>query len=211
MPLITMAEFSRLRCVSRPAIKKAVDTGRVILTDGMVDTENALNAIYGPKPKPTKKAPPVKVAKAKAKRQLRNPATVEAEDGATTDDDLSDVLTDDERHELAESLGEDMAAWTLRDKKASAKLKEAGERKVSLHLMERKKELVPRDLFTAAVQGINKAIDDHLHRLPAKLGPVVFALARRDGATELEVIRTLETEMGGAIRRATEDVARLEP
>jgi hypothetical protein len=74
-----------------------------------------------------------------------------------------------------------------------------------------KGELVPRDLFVAAVTGINKALDDHLHKLPAKVGPVLFALARREGATELEVIRTLEVEMGQAVRRAVEDVARLSP
>lgn len=216
MPIISAAEFSRLAGVSKVAVSKAPPTKIHKEPDGKIDTDHPVNAVY--LAEHTGRAAPVVAAKVAPKKGSAKKVAVpkaakpkrQAEAVETDGDDLSD-LTDEERHELAEAMGDDMATWTLRDKKASALLKEATERKVSLGHAVRKGELIERTQFVAAVQGINKAIDDHLHRVPAKLGPVLFALARREGATELEVIRALETDMGAAIRRATEDVARLAP
>ncbi len=41
MPLITQAEYARHRGISQAAVKKAVDTGRIVLLNGKVDREKA--------------------------------------------------------------------------------------------------------------------------------------------------------------------------
>ena len=44
--LLNCAEFAKLAAVSKPAITKAKKAGRVIVKNGKVDTENAVNILY---------------------------------------------------------------------------------------------------------------------------------------------------------------------
>jgi hypothetical protein len=175
--------------------------------EGLIESDSPETLAYTPRRlvrDSVKKAnAPAATPKAKAPRSVKAPVV---EVGSDYDPD-ADLQFD------GGGQGEEIPDSRVMIEKARGELQyRAVLRKLAeVRLMALKKELVPRSLFVAAVQGINKAVDDHLHRLPAKLGPVLYALARRDGSTELEVIRTLETEMGGAIRRAVEDVARLQP
>lgn len=206
---ITAAEFARLCKVSRPAVSKAPPSRIVKLPDGRIDTDNPVNAVYLAEHcgNPVAPVAPAKRHKAKASKPTAKPKTEPKKIKPATTETQGDPLPnlDDDLDPVA------MAEWTVRDKRASALYKEAAERKLALDHLKKKEDLVPRPLFIAAVQGMNKAIDDHLHRLPAKLGPVLFAMARQTDATELAVIRELEHGMGEAIRRAVEDIARLAP
>ena len=185
--------------VSKAAISKAPESKIKKMPDGKIDTDHPINVIYLAEHGANKKPPKSgikKPAKAKQKTESQETETI-----PETDDDGIDQA----------ALGVDMASWSLRDKRASALYKEAAERKLTLDHQKKKGELIERPQFINAVQGINKAIDDNLHRLPAKLGPILFAMSRQDGGTELAVIRELEKGMGDAIRRAIEDVSRLSP
>lgn len=154
------------------------------------------------------------VLDAQAKRQRRKERKVEDSMEGEVDDD-PDADDDGESEEDIQKLLDELkkeggqAVLLLKKLKADIRYKERASERYELEIETKKKNLVEKAQLLTVVQGINKAIDDHLHRLPAKLGPVLFAMAKRDGSTELEVIRRIELDQGEALRRAMEDVCRL--
>jgi len=227
--IITAAEFARMAGVSRVAISKAPPHKVHKEPTGAVDTDHPINAAYltehgkGPAGAPAKQAKPAK--KAQNKKPDPEDAAFQAEvlariakrekaktkKGSAEGDDGDDEIEDDDIAKFLEIIQAEGGSTVLVLKKMKADIayKEAATARYHLELETKKGNLMPRSLFITAVQGINKAIDDHIHRTHAKTGPVVFALARRDGASELEVTRTLEVDYGNALRRAVEDIERL--
>lgn len=211
----TLAEFADRCGVSRAAITQAVRKGNLIkTTDGKIDDANPVNRLYldgktgavkkqvppgvraTSTPKPKREPKPRRATKPKAK-----PAD---EDGIEDDDEPEDL----EAMAAVLAAGGDQADLLLRKLKAETELKEAQRSKIELDMLERKKELVKRQQLVDLVNRIQKALSDHIHQQHAKSGPQVFALAQRDGATELEITRRLESDYGGALRRVVEEVTR---
>lgn len=145
------------------------------------------------------------VLKAQAKREKKRPDGSEGEDAPDPEE------TEEDFDKLLEAIKADggQAGLLLKKLIADIRYKERASERYELEIETKKKNLVERAQLVTVVQGINKAIDDHFHRLPAKTGPVLYALAKREGSSELEVIRALEVSMGEAMRKATEDVCRL--
>lgn len=210
----TLAEFAERCAVSRAAITQAVRKGNLKKTaDGKIDDANPVNALYldGKTGAVKKPVPPGKRATAEPKVKPVKPLRAPKPKAKPADED--DIEDDDEPEDLEAmaavlAAGGDQADLLLRKLKAETELKEAQRSKIELDMLERKKELVKRQQLVDLVSRIQKALSDHIHQQHAKSGPQVFALARRDGATELEITRRLEADYGGALRRVVEEVTR---
>lgn len=225
MPQVSAAEFSRLAGVSKVAVSKLVNAvpPRLIVVNGKLDTENPVNADYLASPHgrlslPKPKAP----AKKSARKKTPEPddaeltkavlaAQAKREKKATGGEPDADEDGIDELKADLEALMKDggKTGLIIRKMKADVAYKEESADKLALDKEERKKNLIRRDGVVSKIQAINKAIDDHVNRQHAKTGPSIFALARKDGGTELEVIRRLELDYGAAIRKAIEEITRV--
>lgn len=228
--LHSLADFAQVCHVSKPAITQAVKRGLIIRgADGKIDDTDQVNALYlggktgsvkkpspgggaGRAPKKAKASDPTTsdaaltaaVLKAQAKREKKTERR-DGEDAPDPDEPEEDF------DKLLEAIKADggQAGLLLKKLIADIRYKERASERYELEIETKKKNLVERAQLVTVVQGINKAIDDHFHRLPAKTGPVLYALAKREGSSELEVIRALEVSLGEAMRKATEDVCRL--
>lgn len=220
MAIISASEFSKLAGVSKAAISKAPDSKIKKTADGKIDTENPVNAIYLAEHNAEKKQPKPAVKKPAERKPVKPMALGKKQDAPAKKAPVKKIEHDElpdteepgpEIQETTEQGDDETIGWILQDKMWAARYKKEATEKLALAKMQKKGELIERTQFITAVQGINKAIDDHLHRLPAKLGPVLFAIARQEGGNELAVVRELEKGMGDAIRRAVDDIANLKP
>lgn len=223
-----MAEFGRLcatpenpKGVSRAGITLAVQRGNLVrTTDGKIDDADPVNAAYlagktGPVVKQVPKGE--SLGKQLAKLQAKKTAPVDKPKRAprTKKSDAPPPPPVDAGAEPsppvddADPLPADAPAeLILRKLKADIAYKEAATARYDLEMEIKKGNLVERAQMVAVIQGMNKAVSDHLHQLWPKLGPMVYATARKDGASELDVTRLCETMGGEATRRAVEDFTR---
>lgn len=207
--LSTLSEFAKTCGVSRAAVTQAVRKGALVKgDDGKIDDAHPTNRLYldGKTGKVRKVVPTGVSATPTATKRRGHPAKTEPETVPSADEEDPEAARLDA--DLAAAVESDDDDLQVQLYKANIAYKRAQRVKIDLETEMKKGNLVERAQMVAVVQGIQKAIDDHLHRLPAKLGPKVYALARKDDGTELAVIRTIETDMGEATRRAIEDVTR---
>ena len=217
-----LSTWATLCHVSKPAVTQGVRKGILVKSaDGKIDDANPTNAQYladhtGPvtKQRPAgeshlkqlAKVQTPKPDKPKAKRQRKKPATPEGESGELPDPEA----IDDEVREFLEAFekGGGTKVLLIKQMQASNAYKEASTAKLDLDMEIKKQNLVERSQLVDLVNRFQKALSDNIHQQHAKSGPRVFALGRRDDATELEVTRTLEADYGAALRRTVEEVTR---
>jgi hypothetical protein len=130
---------------------------------------------------------------------------------AATEPDTTDDADDEAAfQELLEKLKAHggQGALILRKMVADIAVREERADQLALLKQTNKKNLIERTVVLTKIQNINKAINDHVTMQHARTGPVLFALAKREGSTELEITRRLELDYGGAVRKAIEEITR---
>lgn len=231
----TLADIATICGVSKPAITQAVKRGNLIKgADGKIDDTNAVNKLYiegktgavkrqvpkgvptgSEKPKRKKSPDDTKadqeltkaVLAAQSKRQRRKKRKAEESMEGEVEDD-PDADDDGDLEKLVEDLKKNggQAGLLLKKLKTDIAYKEAATARYNLEMEVKKGNLVELSRLTNLVNKINKAMSDNIHTQHAKSGAMVFALATRDGATELDVTRKLELDYGQALKRTIEEI-----
>ena len=201
--LLTQASFARLRNVSKVAITKAVQDGRVVITGGKVDTDNPVNAVYDPKGT-FSKAVAVVTQKPSPQVKRKAKAAPVVEDIPTGLD-----LPTAEQEALKQSIADLMtetADLDISKKKADIALKIAMERRHSFRLAQDKRLVVPREDVRRAFAMMSASIESNVLKSPAHAVPMLFAMAKA-GASIQEGILELERILGQSVARVVDEVA----
>jgi hypothetical protein len=233
--LHSLADFAQVCHVSKPAITQAVKRGLIIRgTDGKIDDIDPVNAIYlGGKTGAVKKQAPAGGPGAAPKKGPRKAKTADADKKAAADFTALVLKTQAKRGRNKEKADDDngedspdpesgdddirafmeaflkeggQAVLLIKKLKADIAYKEAATSRYALEMETKKGNLVEKARLVNLVTKINKALSDNIHQQHAKTGPMVFALATREGATELDVTRKLEVDYGNALRRTIEEI-----
>jgi len=185
--LLSRSDFADLAHVSKPAVTKAVGSGRIVVNaDGMVDTENPKNALYLDAQKHKAKKTEI-VAAGKKKKPRAKGDTV----SPPSDDQ-------DDEYELAnEAIGLD-----AKKKQADINLKRSQNERHQLAIAEKKGELIPRDLVRRKFSAFDAAMKTHLRDMPRRSAARLHAIAVSEGPRALET--ALEKEISEGLARVKE-------
>lgn len=221
MPIVSAAEFSRMARVSKVAVSKAPPTTVFKNSDGKIDTDHPVNAVYlarhtgraelvsAPVPKPKRQGPkkpdPEDLAFQKEVRtgQVKKAAKDQI---ATTD---SEDLSPAERKAVAKTIA-DLMGDTVnldREKKvADIALKKVLEKNHAFKLAKSKGEVITREEFRRIAEGWNASLGQNVMRVPRRVMSRLWAMAKAgDDARAGELM--LERELSKAVGRALEGVA----
>jgi len=231
--LHSLAAFALLSGVSKPSITQGVKRGLLVKTaEGKIDDDDPLNRLYldgkrgavkkpkpagGPGPAPKRARAKADPAEAKAAQEftalvLKTQAKRERKRKPADDDRGEDApdpeAGDDEIRAFMEAFLKEggQAVLLIKKLKADIAYKEAATSRHALEMETKKGNLVEKTRLVNLVEKINKSLSDNIHRQHAKSGPMVFALATRDGATELDITRKLELDYGQALRRVIDEI-----
>lgn len=223
-----LSAWATLCHVSKPAVTQGVRKGILVKSeDGKIDDAHPMNAQYladhtGPvtKQRPAgesyaaqikkvaiekvKREPKVKTTKSQRKTKVKEEPEPEDDDPLLNDNTEADI------REFLDAFEKDggMQVLLIKKMQADKEYKEICTMEKALAFEKKKENLVERSQLVDLVNRFQKALSDNIHQQHAKSGPRVFALGRRDDATELEVTRALEADYGAALRRTVEEVTR---
>jgi hypothetical protein len=208
VPIVNLADFARIAKISKPAVTKAIGSGRLIRqADGKIDTENPVNANYlalkqkgvvilphAQKEKPAPPEPPPVRAPLKppARATVAPPAVIDKPEDPVRKAALEKAMADG-----IESVNLDRAR-----KKADLELKRQMAAGHAIRNSAKKGTLIEKKLVIQKFASFDAALKSNFRDMPRRVSAQIHAIAAAQDARAVEAY--LEREIGQAIARAVE-------
>ncbi len=202
MGLISQAAFARLAGVSKPAIFKAIRSGKLQLTESKkIDDRDPLSIHYLrsqlERGKKDIKKETVKLIKAK---KMPDPVQKQPDLTANKEDKPSNVV-DQKQSVISPSAGEtDHLYQNLIDKDSlDAELKKVQTEKIKISNAEKLKLLVPMDIMKKKFGKISGVILNYFFPMGDRLAPLVCGLC---GVTDSEIVKKVKNKIDAEVTRS---------